>query len=433
MGQEAISILVARGDDVARDELVNLLTATERLLVVGAARDVDTAVALARQTRPDIVLVDLDLPVSATGGPVTDGGIAVTEAISSALPATGLILLSAQMDAAALQRAMMAGAREFLRMPVEPADMLHAIQRLHVAMAPQRALMQGVRPKDRGVAGMPAGPARPRPPGQVIAVYSPRGGVGRSTLATNLAVALRHEHGMNVALVDASLPFGDVGVLLDLPPTHSIVDLQAPESELDADYVDSVLLPHKSGIKALLAPPRPEMSEMVTDELLRRTLRVLRERHDYVVVDTSPTLDDRVLTTLEEADKVLLPLPPTLSAIRSAKAFLEVAALLQFPPDKVAPVVTRATAAVDIAISDVEATLGLPVEARIPADERGVTHAINVGDPIVLSAADSPVAVAITDLARRIVVKTHPETVVDALAAHAGPPRLRQFKLFRSS
>ncbi len=275
-GQEVISVLVARGDDVARDELARLLTETSGLRVVGVARDGDATVALARQTRPDIVLIDEDLPKP---GFQEGGGIATTEALSSLLPGTGLILLARRMEASVLQRAMMAGAREFLCMPVEPADLLGSIQRVHTAMAPQRSMVRG------GLA-----PELIRRDGQVIAVFSPRGGVGRTTLAANLAVALRHEHRMNVTLVDASLPFGDVGVLLDLPPTHSIVDLQVPEAELDADYVDTVLVTHKSGVKALLAPPRPEMSEMVTDELLRRTLRVLRERHDYVIVDTNSTL-----------------------------------------------------------------------------------------------------------------------------------------------
>jgi len=142
---------------------------------------------------------------------------------------------------------------------------------------------------------------------------------------------------------------------------------------------------------------------------------------------------------LEVADKILLVFPPNLSAIRSAKAFLEVTNLLQFPADKVAPVIARATTPIDITIADVEATLGRPVDARIPTDERAVTHAINVGDPIVLSAEGTPIALAISELARRVVAEAHPEAGPEALATPAGgtvaagAPRLRQFKLFRSS
>jgi len=110
-GQEAISVVVARGDDAACDELLRLLTATGGLRVIGAARNGDEAIALARQTQPDIVLVDVDLPMPVGAVGATGGGIATTEALSSLLPGTGLILLARQMDAGVLQHAMMAGAR----------------------------------------------------------------------------------------------------------------------------------------------------------------------------------------------------------------------------------------------------------------------------------------------------------------------------------
>ncbi len=421
---DVISVLIACGDDGARDELANLLTSAHGVRVVGTARDGEAALALARQTRPDVVLVDLDLPPRTSG--MTKGagdGIATVETLSSTLWGAGLILLAPLMDADLLQRAMMAGAREFLPMPASPSDVLQSIRRVHTVMAPRRAVVKE---------GAATAPAPARRDGQIIAVFSPKGGVGRTTLATNLAVEIRRRHDLSVVVVDGSLPFGDVGVFLDLPPTHSIADLQVPEEELDAAYLETALLVHAgSGVKALLAPPRPEMAEMVTDELLRRTLRVSRERHDYIIVDTSPVLDERVLTTLEAADKILLVLSSTLSALKSAKAFLEVVNLLQFPPAKVTPVVTCAATVSDITLSDIEATLGRQIEARIPSDERAVTHAINVGDPLALSAEGTPIALAIAELARRLVAEGRPELAGGAPPA-LGPGRPRPFKLFRS-
>jgi len=421
---DVISVLIACGDAGARDTLVSLLTPANGVRVVGTARDGAAALALARQTRPDVVLVDVDLPPQATQ--MTKGagdGIATVETLSSTLWDAGLILLAPLMDADLLRRAMMAGAREFLPMPAPPSDVLQSIRRVHTVMAPRRAVVKG------GAA--PAAPARRD--GQIIAVFSPKGGVGRTTLVTNLAVEIRRRHDLSVVVVDGSLPFGDVGVFFDLPPTHSIVDLQVPEAELDAAYIETALLLHPvSGVKALLAPPRPEMAEMVTDELLRRTLRILRERYDYIIVDTSPALDERVLTALEAADKILLVLSSNLAALKSAKAFLEVANLLQFPPNKVTPVVTCATTTIDITLSDIEVTLGRQIEARIPSDERAVTHAINVGDPLTLSAEGTPIALAIAELARRLVTEGRPELAGGTPSA-PGPSRPRPFKLFRSS
>jgi pilus assembly protein CpaE len=322
-----ISVLIAQSDDVAREELVSILSAAEDMEVVGAIRNGDAAIALTRKLEPDIVLVDLDL--------VGKDGIETTEAISTMLPGVGVILLSTDMSAEVLRRAMVAGARQFLQMPPNTEEVLRAVYQVHDTTAARRSL------NGRGDGATTA----PRE-GQIIAVFSPKGGVGCTTVATNLAVAIKQEAGMRVALVDGSLTFGDVGVFLDLPPTHSIMDLQVPSEQMDASFVETALVTHeRSGIKVLLAPQRPEMADMVTGELLRRTITLLRERHEYVLVDTWSALDERVLTALETADKIVLVLSLELSAIKSAKVFLEVADLLKFPPEKILLVVTRATAA----------------------------------------------------------------------------------------
>ncbi len=410
--QQGISILVALGDDVTREELVGILTGAEDMEVVGAVRNGDAAIALAGKLEPDIVLVDYDLPGR--------DGIETTEAISTTLPAAGVILLSTDMSADVLRRAMVAGARQFLQLPPNAEELLRAVYQVHDTTAARRSIN-----------GRSAPTAPRRRDGQTIAVFSPKGGVGCTTIATSLAVAIRQEAGMRVALVDGSLPFGDIGILLDLPPTRSIMDLQGPTDVVDADFVETALMTHeRSGVKVLLAPQRPEMADMVTGELLRRTLALLRDRNEYVVVDTWSALDERVLTALEEADKVLLVTSLDLSAIKSVKVFLEVADLLKFPPEKIMLVVTRATAPVGITIADVESTLGRSVDIRIPADDRGVARSINEGDPIVLSGRGTPVAQAIAALARRIVAENYPEMSPEDATPQPAAGRVGRFRLF---
>jgi pilus assembly protein CpaE len=242
---------------------------------------------------------------------------------------------------------------------------------------------------------------------------------------------------MRVALVDGSLTFGDIGVFLDLPPTRSIMDLQVPSEQMDADFVETALVTHeRSGIKVLLAPQRPELADMVTGELLRRTITLLRERHEYVIVDTWSALDERVLTALETADKIALVIALELSAIKSAKIFLEVADLLKFPPEKILLVVTRSTATTGVTVADVEAALGRPVDLRIPVDER-TARAVNEGDPITLSARHTPAAQAIAQLAQRLVAENYPELAsasVDGQLGHRGQREVaRRFKIFARS
>lgn len=409
-----ISVLIAQSDDMAREELVSILSSAEDMEVVGAIRNGDAAIALARKLEPDIVLVDFDL--------LGKDGIETTEAISTTVPSSGVILLSTDMSADVLRRAMVAGARQFLQMPPNPEELLRAIYQVHDTTAARRS-----------ISGRSETISQGRREGQIIAVFSPKGGVGCTTVATNLAVAIKQEAGMRVALVDGSLPFGDVGVFMDMAPTHSIMDLQVPSEQMDAGFVETALLTHeRSGVKVLLAPQRPEMADMVTGELLRRTITLLRERNEYVIVDTWSALDERVLTALESADKILLVVSLELSSIKSAKIFLEVADLLQFPPDKIVVVVSRANATTGVTVADVEATLGRPVDVRLLSDDR-IARSINEGNPIMLSGRSTPVAQAIADLAQRVVAENYPELTPQQAIAQAGVGRAGRFRIFGRS
>jgi len=415
--RQKISVLIVQGDEVAREDVVAILGGAEDMEVVGVARTGEAAVALARQLGPAIVLVDHDLP-----GP---GGIATTEALTSLLPGVGVIVLASDMSAEVMRAAMVAGARQFVGLPARAEELLRAIYQVHDTTASRRVATGWTGDLQGAGDGKPAKRA-----GQTVAVFSPKGGAGTTTVATNLAVAIRQEAGLRVALVDGALPFGDVGVFLDLAPTRSIMDLQAPEG-LDAEFVETGLVTHeRSGVKVLLAPARPEMAEMVTGELLRRVLGALRERAEYVVVDTWAALDERVLTVLEAADKVVLVTTLDLSAIKSAKIFLEVADLLQFPHEKIMLVATRTTAPAGLTTDDVEAVLGRSIDVRIPDDRTTVLRAINEGNPVVLSARGTPVAAAITDLARRIVAEQYPDAVTDALLSQAAGTRQGLRRIF---
>jgi len=413
--RERIGVLVAHGDDVVRDEVTAILAnAAEDMEVVGVARTGDAALALARKLEPAIVLVDYDLPGR--------DGIETTEALATLLPTAGVIVLAADMSAEALRRAMVAGARQFVAAPPRPEELLRAIYQVHDTTAARRAAAGGT-----GEPGEPnVGATRDRV-GQTIAVFSPKGGAGTTTVATSLAVAIRQEAGLRVTLVDGALPFGDVGVFLDLPLTHSIMDLQVPLDTLDAELAETGLLTHeRSGVRVLLAPARPEMADMVTGELLRRVLGALRERAEYVVVDTWSALDERVLTVLEAADKIVLVVTLDLSAIKSARVFLEVADLLQFPPEKILVVATRANAPAGLTTSDVEAVLGRSLDICIPHDSATALRAINEGNPVALSGRGTPMAAALADLARRIVAEQHPDAVAEAQLSRVEGSRLRR-------
>jgi pilus assembly protein CpaE len=225
-------------------------------------------------------------------------------------------------------------------------------------------------------------------------------------VAVNLAVALQRLHeeqNKQVALVDASLQFGDVGVMLNLKASRSIADVAPHIDELDEDLFESVFMAHTSGLKCLLAPPRPEMADLVQPQHIPTILSELRHYFDYIVVDTWSFLGDLVLNVLDNADRVVLLATPDIPSLASTKLFFEVTEALEYPHDKILLVLNKMDRSTRISAKDISESLKHQVAGQIALDERAVSYAINRGAPITWSDRKSPAAQNISDLARYIV------------------------------
>jgi pilus assembly protein CpaE len=226
--------------------------------------------------------------------------------------------------------------------------------------------------------------SRPRSlaiPRQTVAVFGSKGGVGRSTIAVNLAVGLAQLYGQRVALLDADLWFGDVAVLLDLPREPSIADLVDFGEHLDPEVLRRVLHPHPSEVRVLCAPPHPARVETIPAALPARVARICRKAFDVVVVDTGASLDEHVVEVLDVADRILLVTTPELGALRSSLEVVNLAPTLGWR-EKLRLVVNRAN--VGVAVSQVEQMLGLPVTASIVSAEAQAVAAANLGKPMLL-------------------------------------------------
>jgi pilus assembly protein CpaE len=237
--------------------------------------------------------------------------------------------------------------------------------------------------------------------GRVIAIFSPKGGVGRTTVAVNMAVAAATDLGKSVVLMDGSFQFGDVGVLLNLNPKNkSIADL-APELEsgVELESLDTFVINHSSGVKVLLAPPSPEMAELVTAAGLRRVVEALRMRHDLVIVDCTSSFNDVTLGLLDAADIILTVLSLEITSIKNMRLFLEVADQLGYERDKVRLLLNRADSTLGIRVADVESSIGRKVDHTIVSDGRSVVYALNRGVPFVLSNREAQVSQDIIRLA----------------------------------
>lgn len=377
-------------DDISetRDHLTKLLGFERDVAVVGAAASGADALEMAAKLLPDIVLMDINMPGM--------DGIAATELLTARVPTASVVMMSVQGEADYLRRSMLAGAREFLVKPFSSDELISSIRQVH-ARERERVGRVGTPVVDRE-------PAATREPGRVVAVFSPKGGVGRTTIAVNTAVAAALEPGRDVVLVDGSLQFGDVGVLLNLSPkSKSIADL-VPELDGggEPDDLNSFIVVHASGLKVLLAPPAPEMAELVTAPAIRRVVEALRARSDLVIVDCPAAFSDPTLAILDVADLILTVLTLEITSIKNMRLFLEVAEQLGYPPGKMELVLNRADSALGIRVADVEHSIGRKVDHTVVSDGRSVVYALNRGVPFIVSNREAPVSQDVLRLARAL-------------------------------
>ncbi len=367
MSEEKIRLVIA--DDVAetRDNLAKLLYFEPDIVVVGSASSGSEALELCQQHNPHVILIDAHLG--------NQDGIEYARQIAGLSRKVGVIVMSVDGDQQHIRRAMRAGARDFLVKPFSSEELVQTIRRVYWEIIEAEEFEQKQ---------VEAKPAVEMGKGRLIAAYSPKGGVGRTTILTNLAVATA-QAGKRVALVDGSVYFGDVALMLNLVPSRSLGDVAVEAVRLDDDLLLDLMVSHSSGVKALLAPPKPQAAELITPELMKRVLEIASRHFDYVFVDTWQSLHEIVLNVLDMADTILLILKLELPLIRDGKQFLELADLLGYPREKIVVVLNRSDSDTGIKVEVAEESLGRPFDARIVSDGRGVTMSVNQGVPLVLS------------------------------------------------
>jgi pilus assembly protein CpaE len=384
---ERIQVLIVDDIPETRDHLAKLLGFEPDIEVIGTAASGADAIEQAAKILPDVILMDINMPDM--------DGIAATERLSSQVPSAAVVMMSVQGEADYLRRSMLAGAREFLVKPFSSDELTASIRQVH-AREKEKA--------GRAVITQAARTLAPTEDGQVVAVFSPKGGVGRTTIAVNLAVAAASELGKKVTLVDASFQFGDVAVLLNLNPKDKSMAELVPQLEegRDPDSVDAFTLTHSSGIHVLLAPPSPEMAELITPAGVKHVLEILRQHSELVVVDCAAWFNDTILGILDMADVVLTVLTLEITSIKNIRLFLEVAEQLGYS-HKIRLVLNRADTTLGIRVADVEHSIGRKVDHTIVSDGRAVVYALNRGVPFVLSNRESQVSQDVFRLAASIV------------------------------
>lgn len=318
-----------------------------------------------------------DASVVLIGATVPAGeALAVAESLRGSR--AGVVLVVRSLSSKVLQAAIRAGVRDVLPASFDARQLAEALERAG----------------DTGAAATNVAGRKNR----IVTVFSTKGGIGKSTVASNLAVLLAQATGQEVALVDLNLAFGDLAIMLHLMPARTIYDAAQNSDRLDAEALNGYLTPHRSLVRLLAASHDPGLADTIPAETTQRMLTMLREWFPYVVVDTPPAFTDHVLSALDVTDEIVLVTSLDVPSVKDMKVGLQTLEKLGVRRDRVRVVLNRSDSKVGISPSQVGKTLGTPIDVAIPSS-RDVPLSVNRGTPVVLDNPKSPVSRALARLA----------------------------------
>jgi pilus assembly protein CpaE len=385
-----IRVIIADDSEQTRENIRAIFGYEETIDIIGEAQNGLEAVELARELRPDIILMDIHMPEM--------DGIKATKKITEEGLDGSVIMMSVQEEREYIKKAMSAGARDYVVKPFKVNELIDTIKRIfQVDQAKKKKIASPV--------------TASKLQSKVISVFSTKGGVGKTTIATNLAVAIATTTKKKVALLDFDLQFGDVAISLNLFIKNTITELIKDISnvEQENDMIEEYMLAHYSGVKVLAAPIKPENAEYVNSEHIKKILGILKGRFEYIIIDTAQGFDDTVITALDESDTILYISTLDLPSIKNTKNGLEVMKTLNYSNEKVRVVVNKSNESFGIKHLDFKAALNVDLFAIIPDDLASVAISVNNGHPLVSHRKSSVVSKRIFKLVQTIVQVEKPK------------------------
>jgi pilus assembly protein CpaE len=386
---EQLRVLIVEDSVLTASVLREMVDTQPDLTAVDVAMTGQDGIRRASELYPDVVLMDIHLP--------DIDGLNATWEIATKSPDSAIIMVTSEDRSEYMQQAMLAGAQGYVVKPVrDPEQLANTIRTVHERAVHRRALYtkSGAVSTSRGAA--------PLQLGRRVAVFSPKGGQGKTTIAVNLAIALRVLTEKRVMLMDTDLAFGDSNLMLDIPFERSIIDLLPSIDHIDSDLLDQVVSTHATGVQVLMRPERPELADIITLDHLGQVLTMLPRLYDYIVIDCETSYDDKALAVLDRADSILVVLTLDLGAMHNAKNFLQLADRLGYARRKIDFVLNRTNARVALNPADIEQALGPGRYFRVDSQPQTIATGCNLGKPAVLSQPRSQFTREILNIANHI-------------------------------
>jgi pilus assembly protein CpaE len=287
-----------------------------------------------------------------------------------------------------MRKAMLAGVKDYLIAPIKEEELINSIHTVLAQEERRQARISGE--MDEPVAA-----------GTVITVFGAKGGIGKTTIATNLATALVQKTNQSVVIVDLDTRFGDVAILMDIPVERSIADLAIPEEEITRDYLSECIYTHNTGVAILPAPIRPTDWRSVHAGHIERIVNLLCQTHDYVILDTPGTFNDIVARALELATMVVLVATVDMASLKDTLLAIDMLRSWNFPQDKIKLVINATNEATNVQPNEVKRMLGRDVFWSIPYD-RNISTATQLGMPVVVAKPQSRASESIVEMAQAL-------------------------------
>ena len=380
------SVLLVEEDPIVRDHILK------------AVRGATPAQAFANLDALDGAVIHPGRPVLLVLGPsqATPDVLDRVGALLKATEGAGAVLVVEHSSTALMRIALRSGVNDAIELSQIGAQLPDALDELALRLEDELAA-----PPAKHAAGRNA-----HRRAFVTTVFSPKGGVGKSVTAVNLATALARTSGEPVVVLDLDLQFGDIAVMLRLQPVHTFTDAVSAGEDLDETLLRSFLARHdKSGVSVLAAPTSPSEADRVDSAAMLRVLDILRGMFAHVVVDTPPHLSEVVLQAVAESDLVCFVVEMDVPSVKNARLGLQAFELLQLPLAKVVLLLNRANSKVHLKPDDIERFLEMKVDIALPSDA-AVPQSINQGVPALLEYPRSQYAAQIDQLAGLVLARS---------------------------
>jgi pilus assembly protein CpaE len=355
--------------------LLRRIIEDEDIVIIGESAGGTLALDKIENTSPDIIIMTL-------GAGDTDV-LNLAERIILHRPRTFVILVAEHLDVDMMQSAVKVGCHNVIELPSSSKDFADYIKSVYNN---EHTRLKSLNEKENLLWSS-----------TVISVFGAKGGLGKTTIAANLAVKLAEKR-KKVALIDLDLQFGDIHIFMDIEPKDTITELVQEVITPNIDSVRSYMSVHSSGVHVLCAPRSPEYAELISPEKILSLLSLLRSYYDYVIIDTAPSFSEVNMTAIESSSLIFFVTGLDISILKNSKLSISLLESLQ-QNDKVRVIVNRSVDMNTISIKDVEKIIGYPIWAKIPSDYKVAVNALNRGIPFVSGAPKSKLSQSISELA----------------------------------